>query len=209
MPERDYGQQFWEQLWSKTLRDHARKATGRPPNAHLIEAVQRLSHGRALDAGCGHGSDTLWLAAHGWQVTAVDFSPSALAHGEAVAQEIGTSIASRIVWEEGDLTTWIAPAGQFELVVCLYVHVAGPMQAFVRRMAGAVSIGGRLLMVGHRPIDPKTGAKTSAAGQEQVSVQSVVSALDPQHWEVVLGEERTRSIVGSGVDAVILARRLA
>jgi transcriptional regulator with XRE-family HTH domain len=39
-------------------------------------------HGRIdwfLRAGCGHGAATLWLAAHGGQVTAVDFSIGALA----------------------------------------------------------------------------------------------------------------------------------
>lgn len=40
--------------------------------------VADLPPGRALDAACGHGVDMLWLAAHGWHVTAVDFSAAAL-----------------------------------------------------------------------------------------------------------------------------------
>ncbi|MDQ1460718.1 MAG: hypothetical protein QOI08_2202, partial [Actinomycetota bacterium] len=43
-------------------------------NAHLIAGAAKLRAGFALDAGCGHGSETLWLAARGWHVTAVDFS---------------------------------------------------------------------------------------------------------------------------------------
>jgi hypothetical protein len=62
-------------------------------------------------------------------------------------------------------------------------------------------------MVGHRPIDPATGAASAAAGQVQVSVGAGRSALDPERWELVVAEERPRSVAGSGVDAVIRARR--
>jgi SAM-dependent methyltransferase len=204
-----YDQSFWEQLWSKTLREHADKVAQRPPNARLLGAVTNLRPGRALDAGCGHGSETLWLAAHGWRVTAVDFSASALAHGRAMAEAIGTEVAERIGWVEGDLATWTAQPDHFDLVVCLYVHVAGSVEEMVRRMANGVAVGGTLFMVGHRPIDPASGAPTAAAGQVQVSVESAVAALDPQRWELLIAEERPRAVAGSGVDAVIRARRVS
>jgi len=204
-----YDQTFWEQLWSKTLREHADKAAQRPPNAHLVGEVANLDPGCALDAGCGHGTDTLWLAAHGWQVTAVDFSPSALAHGRSMAAAAGADVLQRIVWVESDLAAWTARPGHFDLVVCLYVHVAGSVEEMVRRMADGVAVGGTLFMVGHRPIDPTTGAASAAAGQVQVSVESAVAALDPRRWELLVAEERPRPVTGTGVDAVIRARRLS
>jgi 2-polyprenyl-3-methyl-5-hydroxy-6-metoxy-1,4-benzoquinol methylase len=73
MTKPKFDQEFWEQLWSKTLREQADKLARRPPNAHLMAEVANLPPGRALDAGCGHGADTLWLAAHGWRVTGLDF----------------------------------------------------------------------------------------------------------------------------------------
>jgi 2-polyprenyl-3-methyl-5-hydroxy-6-metoxy-1,4-benzoquinol methylase len=120
-----YDESFWEQLWSKTLREHAEKVAQRPPNAHLVGEFASLHPGRALDAGCGHGADTLWLAAHGWKVTAVDFSASALAHGRSIAEAALADVSERIVWAFGDLATYAAQPGSFDLVVCLYVHVAG------------------------------------------------------------------------------------
>jgi hypothetical protein len=62
-------------------------------------------------------------------------------------------------------------------------------------------------MIGHRPIDPATGAATAAAGQVQVSVEAALAALDPERWEPVVAEERPRPSAGTGVDAVIRARR--
>jgi 2-polyprenyl-3-methyl-5-hydroxy-6-metoxy-1,4-benzoquinol methylase len=202
-----FDKDFWEQLWTKTLREHADKVAHRPPNAHLMAETENLLPGRALDAGCGHGADTIWLAAHGWQVTAVDFSPAALDHGRSMAEAAGADVAERIDWVEGDLATWTPEPAHYDLVVCLYVHIAGSVADMVRRMANGVAPEGTLFMVGHRPIDPSTGAATAAANQVQVSVEAAVAALDSNEWELVVAEERPRAVAGTGVDAVIRARR--
>jgi SAM-dependent methyltransferase len=207
MTRAKFDQDFWEELWSRTLRDSVDKVARRPPNAHLIGEAAGLPPGRALDAGCGHGADTLWLAAHGWQVTAVDFSPAALAHGRLMAEAAGPDIAARIDWIEGDIAAWPVDPGHYDLVVCLYVHVAGAVEAMVERMANGVAPGGTVLLVGHQPIDPLTGSATAAADQRQVSVEAAVAALDPAVWELIVAEERPRPAAGSGVDAVIHARR--
>jgi methylase of polypeptide subunit release factors len=107
-----YDRAHWEQLWAKTLREHPDKVAQRPPNAHFIAEVCGLRSGRALDAGCGHGAETLWLAAHGWEVTAVDCSASALAHARSTAEGLGAEIAGRITWVEGDLAVWTPPRNQ-------------------------------------------------------------------------------------------------
>ena len=184
-----YDRDFWEERWSEVPPS---RATERPPNAHLRAEVEDLRPGRALDAGCGHGSDALWLAARGWQVTGVDFSATALAHARAAAEATGAEIE----WIEGDLATWSPQPGRYDLVVCLYVHVAGSVEEMVRRMAAGVAPGGTLLMVGHHP----------AGDQVQVSVDDAVAALDPDRWEIVVAEDRPRAAAGTGVDAVIRAR---
>jgi 2-polyprenyl-3-methyl-5-hydroxy-6-metoxy-1,4-benzoquinol methylase len=207
MTKPSFDQDFWEQLWSKTLREHADKVASRPPNAHLMAELAQLAPGRALDAGCGHGADTLWLAARGWQVTALDFSPAALAHGRSMAEAAGADIASRIHWIQGDLALWTAEPGRYDLVVCLYVHVAGSVADMVARMANGVAPGGTLFLVGHRPIDPNTGAATAAVHQVQVSLEAAGAALDPERWELVVAEERPRAVAGTGVDAVVRATR--
>ena len=204
-----YDRDFWEQLWARTLRERADGVARRPPSAHLTREVSGLKPGRALDAGCGHGSDTLWLAAHGWHVTAVDFSAAAVSHARSTAKAAGADVAGRVDWVEADLATWTPQPGHFDLVVSVYVHVAGSMQEMVRRIGAGVAPGGTLLLVGHRPIDPATGAATPAAGQQQISVQATVAALDPRRWEYLVAEDRPRAVVGSGVDAVIFARRVS
>jgi hypothetical protein len=112
-----------------------------------------------------------------------------------------------IDWVEADLATWTPRRDEYNLVVCLYVHVAGSVEEMVRRMATGVARGGTLFLVGHRPIDPATGAATAAAGQVQVSLETALAALDPGQWQPIVAEERPRAMAGTGVDAVIRARR--
>jgi 2-polyprenyl-3-methyl-5-hydroxy-6-metoxy-1,4-benzoquinol methylase len=207
MTKPTFDREHWEQLWSKTLREHGDKVARRPPNAHLTAELASLEPGRALDAGSGHGAETLWLAARSWHVTAVDFSSTALAQGRAMAEAAGAELAQRIEWVEADLGSWTPEPARYDLVLCLYVHVAGSVEAMVTRMASGVAPGGTLFMVGHRPIDPATGAATAAANQVQVSVEAARAALDSSEWQLVIAEERPRAVAGTGVDAVIRARR--
>jgi hypothetical protein len=114
-------------------------------------------------------------------------------------------VAARIEWIEADLGTWAPPPGRYDLVACLYVHVAGSVPGMVRRLAAGVAPGGTLLLVGHRPVDPATGAPTPAAGQMQISVDTAVAALDPSRWDILVAEDRPRAAAGTGVDAVVRA----
>ena len=205
MADETFDRDFWERRWAQVLREHPDKVASRPPNAHLLAEVEDLAAGRALDAGCGHGAEAIWLAASGWEVTAVDFSVTALEHARSTAQAVGADVADRITWVKGDLGTWAPTPRRFDLVSCLYVHVAGSVGEMVTRLGTGVAPGGTLFLVGHLPVDPATGEPTPAAGQVQVSVVDAVEALDPREWRIVVAEERPRAVAGTGVDAVVRA----
>ena len=207
MTDETFDRNSWERRWAQVLRDSPEMLANRPPNPLLLAEIGDLQPGVALDAGCGHGSEAIWLAASGWRVTAVDFSATALDYGRSTADALGADVAERIDWVEGDLGSWTPPPGRFDLVSCLYVHVAGSMVEMVQRLGTGVAPGGTLLLVGHRPTDPATGVPTPAAGQVQVSVDEAVQALGPDEWQVVVAEERPRAAVGSGVDAIVRAVR--
>jgi SAM-dependent methyltransferase len=202
-----FDRDYWERRWSRALRQSGHAVDRRPPNAHLLAEAADLRPGLALDAGAGHGSETLWLSARGWRVTAVDFSTTALDHARVRAESLGEGVAERIDWVEGDLATWTPRPDHYDLVTCLYVHVGGSVAEMVRRLGEGVAGGGTLLLVGHRPVDPTTGAPTCAADQVQVSVDTAIAALDARRWEIVVAEDRRRETAGTGVDAVVRARR--
>ncbi|MBZ5641934.1 MAG: methyltransferase domain-containing protein [Acidobacteriia bacterium] len=66
--------------WNKRyrLREHETSDFESPPTPLLVETIAPLAPGSALDLACGAGRNALWLAEHGWQVTAVDGSSVAI-----------------------------------------------------------------------------------------------------------------------------------
>jgi tellurite methyltransferase len=69
----------------------------RPPWPIVEQAVEILAvKGRALDLGCGAGRDTRWLLSQGWDVTAVDQEPAAIALLADVASEKLRAVQSSI-----------------------------------------------------------------------------------------------------------------
>ena len=170
MTDETFDRNSWERRWAQALRESPEKLANRLPNAHLLAEVRDLRPGLALDAGCGHWSEAIWLATSGWRVTAVDFSATALDYGRSTAHAVGADVAERIEWMEGDLGSWTHHP--FDLVSCLYVHVAGSVVEMVSRLGTGVALGGTLLLVGHRPTDPvsmRLSARSASASSRRHS----------------------------------------
>jgi 2-polyprenyl-3-methyl-5-hydroxy-6-metoxy-1,4-benzoquinol methylase len=206
------GTEFDKEYWEGRYRGHS-TAHRRQPNAQLVEEAAGLSPGTALDAGCGEGADAIWLAEHGWQVTAVDISEHALRHGREHAESLGADIASRIDWVGADLSAWAPARERFDLVATHYVHVAGSRDALFHRLADAVTPGGTLLIVGHHPQAPQTGVSAAATHEVHFTAEEVAAGLDPDHWDSIVAETRSRTITGHDgrettlLDSVVRARK--
>ncbi len=55
-----------------------KKYGSNPVHSEVLEAMQTVRPGRALDLGCGQGRNALFLAKQGFEVTAVDQNELAL-----------------------------------------------------------------------------------------------------------------------------------
>lgn len=141
LSDHDYSQTA--SMWNERYAAHPWSSE---PDANLVELVEPLAPGRALDLGCGTGRNAVWLARQGWRVTGVDASSVGLAQAQSRAQEGATSLTL----VEADLLTYQPPALSFDLVVVANIHVAPEQRAdFFARAASALAPGGRLFVIGH------------------------------------------------------------
>jgi SAM-dependent methyltransferase len=190
-------QQAWEEHYGK----QDRMWSGRV-NVRLAELVEPLPPGRALDLGCGEGADAIWLAEHGWQVTAVDISQTALAR--AAVDTANRNLASRIDFQRHDLTESF-PSGVFDLVSAQFLHSTVPMDRarVLRRAADAVSAGGHLMVVGHGEAPPWASEHHH---HDFPTADEVVSSLklDESQWDKVRVAAVERDALGpAGREAVL------
>lgn len=116
------------------------------PNRFVVDELEDLPPGRALDVGAGEGRNAIWLAGRGWQVTAVDFSAVALDKGRRLAGARGLVIE----WVRADLRDYQPQERSFQLVLIAYLQLReAELDGVLRRAAAALAPGGVLLVVGH------------------------------------------------------------
>jgi SAM-dependent methyltransferase len=122
---------------------------GEEPNAFLKSKAHLLRRGQsALSVADGEGRNGVWLGEQGLDVLAVDFSASALAKAQALANRRGVKLRTELV----DIFTWRWPQAAFDVLVAIFTQVAFPPQQaeFFLNLKRALKPGGLLLMQAYR-----------------------------------------------------------
>ncbi|MCL8250913.1 class I SAM-dependent methyltransferase [Aeromicrobium fastidiosum] len=147
-----FGEEFWDERYGADDRVWSGQ-----PNPQLVDRVTGLTPGRALDVGAGEGADAVWLARQGWDVTAFDVSRVALDKVRAHAVDAG--VADRVTCHRVDLATWVGEPAAYDLVSAQFMYLDQPgLTTLYRQLGAAVAPGGRLLLVGHHPVDERHGS---------------------------------------------------
>jgi SAM-dependent methyltransferase len=192
------------------VRHQAGDFEGEGPNPTLLAGARDLPRGRALELASGSGTNAVWLASEGWRTTAVDWSAVGLANGAAKAEAAGVSVE----WLERDLRDWTPPARSFDLVVIVYLHL--PMNertSVYRSAAAAVAPGGRMIVVGHHPLNATQGVggppdTTRLFAAEDIAADLLVAEPDLE----IERADMVRQVPPPGrgpIDTLLIVRRPA
>jgi SAM-dependent methyltransferase len=115
----------------------------------LIEGPDAPPLGRALDIGCGTGTDSVYLATRGWEVTGVDMVPRALA--AARRRAVAAGVSPRYV--EGDATRLpeLGLDGDFALLLdfgCFHTLPLDQREPYVESVSAVAAPEATLLLYG-------------------------------------------------------------
>jgi tocopherol O-methyltransferase len=127
-------------------------------NRVLADRVQIHPGERVLDAGCGVGGSSLWLATErGARVVGITVAPRqvAMARGHAV----GRGLSDRVSFEVADFTATSFPDASFDVVWAVESLCHAPRKAaFYQEAARLLRPGGRVVISEYiraaRPLDP-------------------------------------------------------
>ncbi|HKZ53464.1 MAG TPA: class I SAM-dependent methyltransferase [Candidatus Acidoferrales bacterium] len=89
---------------------------GEEPVDFLREHLEELPRGAALDLAMGEGRNAVFLAQHGFDVTGIEKSPTAIAKARERAAKAGVQLKAI----QADLENYQLPAAEFDVVLCFH-----------------------------------------------------------------------------------------
>ncbi|MGH9773115.1 MAG: class I SAM-dependent methyltransferase [Candidatus Acidiferrales bacterium] len=146
------------------------------PDAHLVEWVRSgaIGSGRALDVGCGIGTNAFWLAGQGFSVLGVDIASVAIEQARAKAAEAKRDCRFECL----DFMNDEVSGGPFDLVFdrgCFHVFdEADDRERFASRVASLIAPAGRWLS-----LTGSTEGGTWDEGPPRRSLRDVADAIEP------------------------------
>lgn len=161
-----------------------------PELVALVEGEGSPPPGRALDLGCGTGTNAIYVARHGWDVVAVDLIDRAIAQARAKADAAG--VAPRLVC--GDVTRLdeLDVPGSYDLFFDLGCFCGLPTHrrdAYADGVTRRSEPGALLLMFGYAPgvFDDEFAGVTASELETRFAGWDLVDATPgtnevPTHW---------------------------
>jgi 2-polyprenyl-3-methyl-5-hydroxy-6-metoxy-1,4-benzoquinol methylase len=149
---------------------------GRPQSEIVDLEENGTIKGRVLDAGCGTGENSLFLAAKGYEVWGIDLSPNAIARAKDKARRRGIDVHFRV----HDALDLQSLGRVFDTVIDSGVFHTFPDDArgaFVSSVASVLKPGGVYIMIAFSELEP------GSWGPRRVTDAEIRSSFS-QGWRV-------------------------
>jgi tellurite methyltransferase len=112
--------------------------SGFEPAQFLVENIELLPRGRALDVAMGTGRNTIYLASKGFDVEGVDISAEAVKNALDLARKVGVTIKAQVADLEGN---YYIARGAYDVIICFnYLQ-----RSIIPQIKGGLRKGGIVL----------------------------------------------------------------
>lgn len=204
LPEPDPG---LVERWDARYRGDQRPSwdTGRP-STELKRMVEQglLEPGRVLELGCGTGVNAVYLASQGFEVTAIDLSPTALQIARERARQAGVTVN----WIHADVLH-PPPLGSFDLIFdrgCYHGVRRIDAAGYVRTAKSGLRPGGHALILAGN-----ANELTAHSGPPRVTetelVRDFAEAFDFVRLREIRFDTANPDVAGAWAWSVLLRRK--
>jgi SAM-dependent methyltransferase len=179
----DWVETYYDKVFSLPLTgDPATDGFATDASALLVEAVEDLPAGTALDAGMGQGRNAVYLAARGWKVTGFDLSRQALEAASANARRAGVRMDTiKASYADFDFGT-----ARWDLIVMTFAWAPVDDPAFVARLGTSLRPGGRIVFE-HFVDDPGNPRPPAMHALAPGQLRELFSGFRQERYEELLG----------------------
>ena len=155
----------WNQSYTGEVTDFAEA------DPEMLEIIDGLPPGCALDVGCGAGGLVVALARRGWTVTGIDLAEKAVEAARKVVQLQGVAAELHVA----DATAW-TPPGRFDLITSSFAlpGTRTGRAALFSMVRGALAPGGTVLL---KDFDPAMSRFEFFNGFDLVTVEELTGAF--------------------------------
>ncbi len=135
-----------------------------PPEVVALVERGEMAPGQALDLGCGTGTNSIYLARHGWEVVGVDFSGVAIRRARRKACQAGVNVR----FYRADVTDLSFLEGPFDLALdigCLHSLPEAGRARYAAELKRLVRPGGLYLLYAFTPRPGRAVSRGVAPGE--------------------------------------------
>jgi SAM-dependent methyltransferase len=162
-------------------------AYGTEPNDFLVSVADRIPAGRVLCLAEGEGRNAVYLAALGYEVTAVDTSTVGLAKAEALAQDLGITIET----VTADLTDYEIEPTTWQAIVSIFCHLPPVTRASLHeRCLRGLAPGGVFVLEGFTPSQLELGTGGPKSRELLMELEVLRQELPGLRLEIARETER-------------------
>ena len=135
MIKENNSKEFWENIY--TSKDQY--VYGKEPSKFLVEYIDLLKKGSALDLGMGEGRNAIYLASQGFTVTGIDHSPTAVSRAKDLAHNSDVTLECK----EASLDFFLIPLMKFDTILISDFH---PNPVLMKNIVRGLTVGGTLMI---------------------------------------------------------------
>ncbi|TFH38137.1 MAG: class I SAM-dependent methyltransferase [Anaerolineales bacterium] len=156
-----------------------------PPE--LIEFLDNHPPGRALDLGCGTGTNAITISAYGWHVVGVDASRLAIRR----AQQKSLQPVNQVDFHRLDVSRLRGIEASFDLILdigCFHSLPSKARRRYIERIAQLIDPAGAYLLYTWLADPDEKGTSLPSAKQIELAFSPHFTGIEPH-----LGTERQRT----------------